>query len=122
MLTGFVPVRLVMLLGLAAGSAAGIVLTALYLALIQPMILEAEVFELGAAEAAAGMTFGRTLETLLSNVLTGVGFALMLAAALTLRGRPVGMRQGLLWGAAGFVAAALAPAQGARHRSPRAVG
>lgn len=101
-----------MLPGLAAGTAAGIVLTVLYLALIQPMILEAEVFELGAAEAAAGMTFGRTLQTLLFNVLTGVGFALALSAVLTLRGRPVGLQQGLLWGAAGFAAAALAPAVG----------
>lgn len=98
--------------GLTAGTVAGVVLTVLYLALIQPMILKAEVFELGAAAAAAGMTIGRILETLLFNILTGVGFALMLAAALTLRGRPVGMRQGLLWGAAGFVAAALAPAVG----------
>jgi cobalt transporter subunit CbtA len=100
------------LLGLAAGTAAGVVLTALYLALIQPMILEAEVFELGTAEAAAGMTFGRILETLLFNVLTGVGFAMLLAALLTLRGRPVGLRQGLLWGAAGFAVATLAPAVG----------
>lgn len=98
--------------GLAAGTVAGLVLTALYLALIQPMILEAEMVELGAAEALAGMTFGRILDTLLFNILTGVGFALTLAAVLALRGRPVGLRQGLLWGAAGFVAAALAPAVG----------
>ena len=98
--------------GLAAGTVAGLVLTVLYLALVQPMILEAEMVELGAAEALAGITVGRTLETLLFNILTGVGFALMLAAVLTLRGQPVGLRQGLLWGAAGFVAAALAPAVG----------
>jgi len=101
-----------MLPGLAAGTVAGLVLTALYLALIQPMILQAEVFELGAAQASAGMTFGRVLETLLFNVLTGVGFALVLSAVLTLRGRPVGVQQGLLWGLAGFAAAALAPAIG----------
>lgn len=98
--------------GLAAGTAAGLLLTALYLLLIQPMILEAEVFELGAAEAAAGMTFGRVLETLLFNVLTGVGFALVLSAVLALRGQPVGLQQGLLWGAAGFAAASLAPSIG----------
>lgn len=98
--------------GLAAGSAAGLLLTALYLALIQPMILEAELFELGAAEAAAGMTFGRVLETLLFNILTGVGFALVLSAVLTLRGQPVGLQQGLIWGAAGFASATLAPAVG----------
>lgn len=98
--------------GLAAGTVAGIVLSALYLLLIQPMILEAEVFELGATEAAAGMTFVRLLDTLLFNVLTGVGFALVLSAILTLRGQPVGLQQGLLWGAAGFVAAALAPSIG----------
>lgn len=101
-----------MLPGLAAGTVAGLVLTALYLALIQPMILQAEMFELGAAEAEAGMTVGRVLETLLFNVLTGVGFALVLSAVLTLRGRPVGLQQGLLWGAAGFAAATLAPAIG----------
>lgn len=100
------------LTGLIAGTAAGVVLTALYLALVQPMILEAEIVELGAADALAGMTAGRFFDTLLFNVLTGVGFGLMLAAVLTLRGRPVGLNRGLLWGAAGFVAAALAPAVG----------
>lgn len=98
--------------GLAAGTLAGLVLTALYLFLIQPMILEAEVFELGAAEAEAGMTFARVLETLLFNILTGVGFALVLSAVLALRGQPVGLQQGLLWGAAGFAAASLAPSIG----------
>lgn len=100
------------LAGLIAGAVAGVVLTALYLALIQPMILEAETVELGTAEALAGMTAGRVFDTLLFNVLTGVGFGLVLAAFMTLRGRPVGLQRGLLWGAAGFAAAALAPAVG----------
>lgn len=108
--------------GLAGGTAAGLVLTCLYLALIRPMILEAEVFELGAAEAVAGMTFGRGLETMLFNVLTGVGFALVVSALLTLRGRPVGLQQGLLWGAAGFAAATLAPAIGLPPELPGMTG
>lgn len=100
-----------LLTGLLAGLMAGAALTVLYLAKTQPLILQAEFFEHGAA--AAGEPEGslaRTLQTFLFNLLTGAAFGLILSALLTLRGQPVGTRDGLVWGAAGFAVFALAPA------------
>jgi len=54
----------------------------------------------------------RATVTSLATVLTGIGFALMLVAAMVLRGGPIDGRAGLLWGIAGFAAFGLAPALG----------
>lgn len=54
----------------------------------------------------------RTLYTTLADVITGIGFALVLTALIVLRGQAVDGRQGLLWGIAGFTAVSLAPALG----------
>lgn len=54
----------------------------------------------------------RTLFTVLTNVLTGVGYGLILVAAFTLSGRHVDPRLGVLWGLAGFAVFILAPALG----------
>lgn len=54
----------------------------------------------------------RTLYTTLSNVNLGVGFALLLAAALFLRDARGGWRAGLLWGAAGYLVFFVAPSLG----------
>jgi cobalt transporter subunit CbtA len=54
----------------------------------------------------------RTVFTALADILTGVGFALLLAAAYALRGREVGWREGLYWGLAGFATFTLAPGLG----------
>jgi cobalt transporter subunit CbtA len=54
----------------------------------------------------------RTLFTTLANVLTGIGFALILTACFALAGREVTGRVGVLWGIAGFTVASLAPALG----------
>lgn len=54
----------------------------------------------------------RTLYTLMSEVLTAVGFALVLAACFSLSGRAVTGPEGLLWGLGGFGAISLAPALG----------
>jgi cobalt transporter subunit CbtA len=51
----------------------------------------------------------RTLFTLVANLVTGTGFALLLCAAFGLRGRTVGWREGLFWGLGGFAAFSLAP-------------
>lgn len=53
----------------------------------------------------------RTLFTGLSNLVIGVGFALMLAALYSLRA-PGNSWQGVLWGLAGFATFNLAPAAG----------
>ncbi len=54
----------------------------------------------------------RWLWTILANVLTGIGFAFLLAGAMTLSGRRLSARTGALWGIAGFAVFALAPALG----------
>lgn len=111
-----------LLTGLLAGLMAGVVLTAVYLVKIQPLILQAEILDHGAA--AGGLTespLARTLHTLMFNLLTGAAFGLILSALLTLRGQPVGPHQGLVWGAAGFVVFALAPAFGLPPELPGSV-
>jgi cobalt transporter subunit CbtA len=97
-----------LLVGLLAGLAAGVALTVVYLVGLQPLILAAEAYEDPALEA----PFVRIIETILFNILTGAGYGLVLSAILTLRGKVAGWREGLLWGAAGFAAFALAPALG----------
>jgi len=111
-----------LLTGLLAGLTAGVVLTILYLAKTQPLILEAELYEHGAAVAGEqGIPLARTVRTLMFNVLTGAAFGLILSAVLTLRGRPVGPRQGVIWGGAGFVVFALAPAFGLPPELPGSI-
>ncbi|MDS7596470.1 CbtA family protein [Agrobacterium tumefaciens] len=56
--------------------------------------------------------FERTAYTLAANVLTAIGYALVLTGLLSLRGTNGGWREGLLWGVAGFVAVMLAPMVG----------
>lgn len=54
----------------------------------------------------------RLFYTVLANVSMAVGYALLLAAALTLRGQPVTWRSGLLWGGAGYLVFFVAPSLG----------
>ncbi|MBI1209718.1 MAG: cobalt transporter [Azospirillum sp.] len=54
----------------------------------------------------------RTLYTALADILTGIGFALLLAAAFVLSGRRIDWRSGLGWGLAGFASITLAPGLG----------
>ncbi|MFZ1430615.1 MAG: CbtA family protein [Geminicoccaceae bacterium] len=56
--------------------------------------------------------FERTAFTLVANVITGVGFAMLLVAGYALRGQTIGWRQGLMWGMAGFAVFMLAPSLG----------
>jgi cobalt transporter subunit CbtA len=56
--------------------------------------------------------FLRTALTAGASILTGIGYGLLLAAGMTLVGRPLDARTGLLWGLAGFVVFAAAPAFG----------
>src|SRR6201993_661947 len=99
--------RRLVLAALCAGLLSGIFATAAHQIGTVPLILQAETYEkpsehehTGAWEPENGAE--RTAYTLLADVLTGVGFALLLGAGLTLRGGAVGWRQGLLWGLAGF--------------------
>jgi len=124
--------RNAVLLAAAAGLLAGIVMTGLQLAFTVPLILEAETYENAmpaeepatADEAAAtehepedeawapaeGME--RTVYTALANLVTGIGFALVLVCVSGLVGGISGWRAGLLWGFAGFAVFTLAPGLG----------
>jgi len=122
-----------------AGLVAGVAVTVLHHFSTVDLILKAEVYEkAGEADGAATETatgsetatataiagehdgqeweptdgFERTAYTLLADIVTGVGFALLLVAAFALRGREVDWRKGLLWGLAGFATFTLAPSLG----------
>jgi cobalt transporter subunit CbtA len=56
--------------------------------------------------------FERTAYTVLADLLTGVGFALLLIAVFAVSGRAVDWRQGVYWGLAGFAIFILAPGLG----------
>lgn len=118
-----------------AGLFAGIVMTGLQSFFTVPLILEAETYE-GAVEAAHDHGTGhvhtheavaedhhgeawapedgaaRTFYTALANIVTAVGFGLLLVTVSELAGGIVGWRHGLIWGLAGFSAFTLAPGLG----------
>jgi cobalt transporter subunit CbtA len=56
--------------------------------------------------------FQRSAFTVGANILTAIGFALLLTGAYAIRGRRVTWREGLLWGLAGFVVFTAAPGLG----------
>lgn len=115
-----------------AGLIAGVFVTAAHHFGTAAIIAKAEVFEKAADAAApvtssdmAGMShsdesamwepkdgFERTAFTVLADVLTGIGFALLLASAFVLSGRDVDWRKGIYWGLAGFATFTLAPGLG----------
>ena len=109
--------RRILATALLAGFVAGIILSVVQQAWVSPLILQAEIFEAaGAGSHAHSQTWAqeygvkRILYSVLANLLNGVGFALLLGAAITLSGRAVEWRNGLLWGLAGFIVFGVAPA------------
>jgi cobalt transporter subunit CbtA len=56
--------------------------------------------------------FQRNAFTVAANILTAIGFALLLTGIYAMRGRPVTWREGLLWGLGGFVVFTAAPGLG----------
>ena len=122
-----------------AGLFAGLVMTALQTFATVPLILQAEAYEgapmAGHAHAAAASAdvqaeaavavhehgdeawapadgFERFAFTALANIVTGIGFALVLVAASEFAGGIAGWRQGVFWGFAGFAIFTLAPGLG----------
>jgi cobalt transporter subunit CbtA len=125
--------RRIVWLALVAGVVAGVAATAVQWFTTRPLILEAERYELAAqaGNAAAPMSTGdhaghaathdellsRAANTLVFNVLAGIGFGLVLSAVLSTRAAR-GPSQGLVLGFAGFVAVSLAPAIGLPPKLP----
>src|SRR6202045_5257354 len=56
--------------------------------------------------------FQRNAFTVAANILTAIGFALLLTGVYAIRGRPVTWREGLLWGLSGFVVFTAPPGLG----------
>jgi len=125
--------RNIVLVAAIAGAVAGLAMTVAQQLTTVPLILKAEVYEEQGAvppvhthahgDAAQGHShddegwtpangFERTAFSLLANVLTGVGFALLLVAASELAGEIRNWRQGVFWGLAGFAVFTLAPSVG----------
>jgi cobalt transporter subunit CbtA len=123
--------RRLVLVALCAGLLSGIFAAAAHQIGTVPVILKAEIYEKEAEHQAASVRAHehsaawepengaeRTAYTLIADVLTGIGFALLLAAGLTLRGGEVTWREGLFWGLAGFVAFTIAPGLGLPPQVP----
>ncbi len=126
--------RNIVLVAAIAGVLAGLGMTVAQQLTTVPLILKAEIYEEkgaatptqdhGDATAQAGAHehehggwqpadgFERTAFTLLANIVTGVGFALLLIAASELAGGITSLRQGVFWGLAGFAVFTLAPGLG----------
>jgi cobalt transporter subunit CbtA len=130
-----------LLVALVAGLLAGVLATIAQQARVVPLILEAEKYETapaaphehssaldlgvvtpalahehaeGAGEDDGGMLFGvnRLMGTLMANLVTGTGFALLLMAASLLSGRSVTLANGAIWGVMGWLVFQMAPALG----------
>lgn len=112
-----------------AGLVAGVLVTLVQAVGTTPLIVAAEAVEQaapahghGGGEAwAPADGIERTGYTLIANLITSIGFALLLVAGMALAGRRVGWREGLLWGLGGFAAFALAPSLGLPPEPPGAV-
>jgi cobalt transporter subunit CbtA len=124
--------RRILLTAALAGLIAGLAVSLAQRVQVIPLIQLAETYEdeaqaqsHAAAHGPAG-TYGqaearewepapgleRGLYTVMANVVTGVGFALVLVAGFALSGGRLDWRRGLAWGLAGFVSFALAPSLG----------
>jgi cobalt transporter subunit CbtA len=119
-----------------AGLLSGLLLTAVQQLQIAPLIRDAERYEAATAATSsashehaapdAGADAGtprvglrRTLNTALANIVVAIGFALLLASAMSSRANS-GWRMGIAWGAAGYAVFFVSPALGLPPRLPGA--
>jgi len=130
---------------LFAGLAAGVIASVLHLALLVPIIVEAEQYETGALthftaspdQALSGAVendgpdtslwhrdtnpFHRGIMTFGAELVNSVGFALLLVALFAIAekyGHRITARQGIIWGLAGFLVVHVAPAVGLPPETP----
>lgn len=129
------------LAALIAGMAAGFIYGGVQHVQTTPLILAAEVYETAPAhdhaataadpavtpapaqeheeeEWAPADGWQRTLSTTISSMITGAGFALLLAGVSLLTGLPITPKNGLIWGICGFLAATVAPGAGLAPELP----
>jgi cobalt transporter subunit CbtA len=120
--------RNIVVVAALAGAIAGFGMTVAQQLTTVPLILKAEVYEQQSVpaahdhgNAAAPHEHGgwspadgieRTAFTAAANIVTGIGFALLLVAVSELFGGIRNWRQGLFWGLAGFAVFTLAPGLG----------
>lgn len=121
----------IFLAAIAAGLIAGVFVSGAQMLKVVPLIYTAETYENAAPQphshdqSAASHDHHTVAEswapedgiervafTTLANLVTGAGFALLLAAGMTMRGRSTDWRHGLIWGASGFLAFSFLPALG----------
>ncbi|MBM3521234.1 MAG: cobalt transporter [Alphaproteobacteria bacterium] len=123
----------VLLAVLLGGIAAGLIMGMIQHVRLTPLILAAEVYEQGgghdhAADATAAATatetaaepeewaptdgLERSFYTTAASMLTGAGFAIVLAGISLLVGLPLTAGNGAIWGLCGFLAVMLAPSAG----------
>lgn len=112
-----------------AGLFAGLVMAAMQASFTTPLIMAAEAYESGGAAGAHGHVAGephahdekawtpddgfeRQFYTAAANVVTAIGFSLLLVAASEAFGGVGSWREGILWGLAGFAVFTLAPGLG----------
>ncbi len=130
----------VLLAAIIAGMLAGAVAGAFQIWRVAPLILAAEVYE-NQSDAGSAQVQGiagipaehgtyanevwapedgieRTTYTLLANLVMGVGFALVLAAAVMFSGRTITPQNGVVWGLVGFLVFTLAPTTGLAPELP----
>jgi len=123
--------RSILFAAVVAGAVVGLVDTVVQRLGTVPLIAKAEVYERAADEAAAKSPtraehashehaeeawepqegLERTAFTAVANILTAIGFALVLCGIFALRG-PLDWYDGLLWGLSGFVIFTIAPGLG----------
>ena len=129
------------LAALVAGMAAGFIYGGVQHVQTTPLILAAEAYETAPAHdhAAAASDpaatpapaheheaeewtpadgWQRTLSSTISSMITGAGFALLLAGVSLLTGLPITPKNGLIWGICGFLAATVAPGAGLAPELP----
>jgi cobalt transporter subunit CbtA len=111
-------IRRVLLAAVLAGIAAGLVMSVIQHWRVTPLILAAEAYEVAhsheeeEAEWMPADGVERTAFTVLFNVLTGIAFAFIAAAAALITRLPLNPTTGLMWGLAGFATFMLAPSAG----------
>ena len=117
--------RRLVLAALCAGSLAGAFAAVAHHVGTVPVILQAEVYEKPIVAAHEHPIVWepengaeRTAFRLLADILTGIGFALLLGAGLSLHGGEIGWRRGLFWGLAGFATFTIAPSLGLPPQLP----